>query len=204
MLRSTTPRKDRGFSLLELMISVCIIMILAAFTVPRVMNTITDIKLRYVASNLGGLLQQARMQAVRRNTWYAVQQAVLPSGDTAFYAHVKGNAYTAGDPAVPLATLETGFIGPGSGAPHESFFTAGQGFTINPGTANPSFNARGLPCFAAANANNCPQNAGQGFAIFLSKPLFSGNLAWAAVIITPSGHSQIWTYDNVGTWIQRD
>lgn len=204
MLRSTTPRKDRGFSLLELMISVAIIMILAGFTVPRVMNTITDIKLRYVASDLGGLLQQARMQAVRKNTWYAVQQTVLPSGDNAFYAHIKGNAYTAGDPALPLATLETGHIGPGSGAPNEGFFTGGQGFAINPGADNPSFNARGLPCFAVANAASCPQNAGLGFAIFLSKPLFSGNLAWAAVIVTPSGHTQVWTYDNVGTWIQRD
>jgi len=203
MLRSTTPRKDRGFSLLELMISLAIIMILAAFTVPRVMNTMTDIKLRYVASNLGGLLQQARMQAVRRNTWYSVLKTVLPSGDAAFYAHVKGNAYAAGDPALPLATLETGHIGPGSGAPNEGFFTGGT-FAINPGVDNPSFNARGLPCIAVANANTCPQNAGQGFAIFLSKPRFTGNLAWAAVIVTPSGHTQIWTYDNVGTWIQRD
>ena len=203
MFYSATPKKDRGFSLLELMVSVAIIMILAGFTVPRVMNTITDVKLRYVASNLGGLLQQARMQAVRRNTWYAVQQTVLPSGDPAFYAHVRGNAYAAGDPALPLATQETGFIGPGSGAPHENFFTGGT-FAINPGADNPSFNARGLPCIAVANANNCPQNAGQGYAIFLSKPLFSGNLAWAAVIVTPSGHTQIWTYDNVSTWIQRD
>jgi len=201
MLRSATPKKVRGFSLLELMLSVAIIMILAAFTTPRVMNMITDIKLRYVASNLGGLLQQARMQAVRKNTFYTVQQTVLPSGDKAFYSSLKGNAYVAGYPTLPLATQETGHIGPGSGAPHETFFTGGT-FTINPGADNPSFNARGLPCIAAGTT--CPQNAGQGFAIFLSKPLLSGDLAWASVIVTPSGHTQIWTYDNSGNWIQRD
>ena len=83
-------KNDRGFSLLELLIVVAILVTLAAITVPRAMSTISDIKMRYVAQNLSGLLQSARMQAVRKNTFYMVQPTTLASGDAAYYAHVRG------------------------------------------------------------------------------------------------------------------
>ncbi len=66
MLHSTRLKKDRGFSLIEMIIVAVIIMILAAITVPRILNTISDAKLRYFATNYTGLLQSARMQAVRK------------------------------------------------------------------------------------------------------------------------------------------
>src|SRR5215469_4760694 len=68
----------RGFSLLELIIAVTIIMILAAVTAPKMVSVISDIKLRYSATDLAGLLQTCRMQAVRRNTFYGVQPTALP------------------------------------------------------------------------------------------------------------------------------
>jgi prepilin-type N-terminal cleavage/methylation domain-containing protein len=200
MPQSARHRKDRGFSLIELLVVVAILVILAAVTVPRTMNAISDINLRYTAQNISGMLQSARMQAVRKNTFYSMKAATLPSGDAGYFVNIKGGtSYTAGDPVLPLNSQLTVSMGPGSGAPNQSVFVSGG--NINPGSDDPSFNARGLPC--VVNGNSC-QPDGKGYAIFVSKAAITGNIAWAAVIVTASGHIQVWTYDNSGNWIQRD
>jgi type IV fimbrial biogenesis protein FimT len=193
-------KKDRGFSLIELLLVVAILVILAAVTVPRTLNAISDVNLRYTAQNLSGMLQSARMQAVRKNTFYSMAATTLPSGESAYFVNIKGGTtYIAGDPVLPLNSQLTISLGPGAGAPNESFFISGG--NINSGNDNPSFNARGLPC--KVTGNSCaPDN--KGYAVFVSKAALTGDIAWAAVIVTVSGHIQVWTYDNTSTWIQRD
>lgn len=209
MLHSTTRKRGRGFSLVELLIAVAIIMILAAISVPRILNTISDINLRYAATNINGLLQSARISAVRKNTFYTVQPTTLSTGGTGYYAHIQGGAYVAGDPLLPLGSQINAYIGLGSGAPNESTFASGTSstglsFAPNSGSEAPSFNARGLPCIGVPSTGACPLVAGQGFVIFLSKTSAIGNVSWASVAVTPSGHIQIWTSDSAGNWIQRD
>src|SRR5712671_608599 len=100
---SNTQKNAQGFTLIELMLVVAVIVILAAATVPRLMNVVNDINLRYAASDLSGLLQTARMQAVRRNTFYTVPSAVLGGGQTSYYIDIpKAGIYVAGDPVLPL------------------------------------------------------------------------------------------------------
>jgi len=202
MLNATTQKKNQGFSLIELIIAAAVTMILAAIALPRVLNTVSDITLRYSATNFSGLLQSARIQAVKKNTFFTIDQATLPSGDPGYFVDIpKSGVYTVGDPVLPLGTQVTVHPGIGSGAPNEGTFIAGLNFTVNPGGAPPSFNARGLPCIAVGNA--CPQTPGQGFVVFMSKPAAMGNVPWSAVVINPSGHIQLWTSDGTGNWIQR-
>jgi len=202
-MKSTTLHKTQGFSLIELIIAVAVILILAAFAVPHLMSTVNDIGLRYAASDFSGLVQSARIQAVRKNTSYTILQGALPSGQQAFYLDLpKAGVYTAGDPMLPISPKIAVWPGIGSGAPNEGAFIAGLNFAVNPGVNPPSFNARGLPCVAAFNA--CPQTPGQGFVLFMSKAAVMGNVPWAAVVINPSGHIQLWTSDANGNWIQRD
>jgi prepilin-type N-terminal cleavage/methylation domain-containing protein len=209
MIHSTTQKSRCGFSLIELIIVVAMIVILAAISVPRLLNTVSDINLRYAATNISGLLQSARMQGVRKNTFYTVQPTTLSTGGTGYYVHVQGGAYVAGDPVLPLGSQIIANIGLGSGAPNESTFASGTSsnglsFAPNAGTDAPSFNARGLPCIGVPATGACPLVPGQGFVIFLSKSSLTGNVSWASIAITPSGHIQIWTSDSTGNWVQRD
>ena len=202
-MESTTPKKTQGFSLVELMIVVAVVLILTAVTVPRLLNTVSDISLRYAASDFSGLVQSARIQAVRKNTFYTILQGTLPSGTPGYYLDLpKAGVYNNGDPVVPISSSVTFWPGIGSGAPNEGAFIASLNFTVNPGGSPLSFNARGLPCVAVANA--CPQTPGQGFVVFMSKPAVMGGVPWAAVVINPSGHIQQWTSDGNGNWILRD
>ena len=194
---------DQGFSLIELMIVVLMVMVLAAITAPGLFNMISDVKLRYSASNFAGLLQSARIQAVRRNTFYGIQPVALGSGDAGYYVDIpKTGAYANGDPLMPLGTQLTVRTGIGSGAPNEAAFIAGLNFAVNPGASPPTFNARGLPCVVVGTT--CPQTPGQGFVVFLSRVTLAGNVRWGAVALNPSGRVQVWTSDSTGNWVQRD
>jgi prepilin-type N-terminal cleavage/methylation domain-containing protein len=198
-----SAKANQGFSLIEMMIVVAVMMILGAITAPGLFNMISDIRFRYSESNFAGILQSARIQAVRRNTFYSVDQVTLAGGDQAYYVDIpKSGTFANGDPVMPLGTGLNVHPGVGSGAPNEAAFITSLNFAVNPGASAPNFNARGLPCVAAVNV--CPQTPGQGFVVFLSRASLTGNVRWGAVVINPSGRVQVWTSDSGGNWVQRD
>ena len=196
-----TLKKNRGFSLLELMIVVTIIFIMAALAVPTIMTTVYSIKVRYSATDLSGILQRARMEAVRRNSFYSVQYV---AGNPAMEQVVDKTATVVA--TIPPAVLGNGVTvtyGTGSGAPGEGAFVGSLAFAVAAAAAgSPSFNARGLPC-VATGAPTCTVTAGQGFAFFLSGTGAAGGaVGWTSVVVTPSGRSQVWAYDGAN-WIQQ-
>lgn len=201
---NSAPKSDRGFSLVELVVVVAIVAVMAAFAIPVFTTTVSNIKLHYAAINFSGLLQKARIEAVRKNTFYAVQQNTMPTGNVQYYVDLVKAAtpsFVATDPAVELGRV-TVHAGTGSGAPQETSFVSSLSFTVNTGTsALAAFNARGLPCIATSTT--CPEAAGQGFAYFLTNGGTSPG--WAAVVITPSGRVQVWSYDysGNGSWVQQ-
>ena len=201
MLDSKTQKKTQGFTLFELLIVLSVVLILGAISVPTMMATFNDIKLRYIASDLSGLLQSTRIQAVRKNTFYSVQAGVQAGGNI-YYIDKPTAAYAAGDTLLPIDSAVTITQGPVTAAPNAVAFLASLNFTVDPAADPPSFSARGIPCVGSANA--CTQVAGQGFVMFMSRATVIGNIPWAAVVVNPSGHIQVWTSDVNGNWIQRD
>jgi len=186
-----------GFTLVELVAVCAILMIIVAAAFPLVARTMDNIKLRYSASDLSGILQRCRIQAVRRNSPFAVATTVMPDGSTAFFVDLNQNvnpAYAAGDPLADLPTHSTPHLGTGSGAPNEGALTAALGFPVNASTtALPAFNARGLPCTYAGGAATCPVT-NTGYIYFINDTGISGNANWAAIAISPSGRVQTWIY----------
>lgn len=188
--------------MLEALVVISITLVIGCLTAPSLMRTITSINVRYAARNLSSLMQTARIQAVRRNTFYSIQPLPLGGNVTGYYVDVnKNQTYASGDTVVTMAGQTTVTPGGGSGAPNEGAFLAGLGFAVAAGTNPVTFNARGLPCIVAGQT--CPQMAGTGFAYFISTTGTFGQVSWAAVVVTASGHAQVWTCDSGGNWVQR-
>ncbi len=186
-------KRHAGFSLIELVIVISMVMILSGIVAPLVLTAIAGVKLRYSASDLSGLMQKARIEAARRNSYYPIRQTTLASGMAGYYVDLNSNSsYDLTEPMVEMGSQVTVRFGTGSGAPGETAFVASLTYTFASNTAVPNFNARGLPCVVSGSI--CPTAAGQGFIYFLSRTsTFATN--WASVVVTPSGRVQVFVYD---------
>jgi type II secretory pathway pseudopilin PulG len=193
-------RSHRGVSLLELMVTVAIIFTVAALAVPRIMTQVYAVRILYSASDLSGLLQRARMEAVRKNTFYSLQR-VAGNPVTVRIIDRNGTAVN-GIPPIVLGNGVDVTYGSGSGAPGETAFIASLNFPTGAaaGTTVPSFSSRGLPCPAAANA--CVPVAGQGFVFFISGTSAAGAVGWTAIAVTPSGRCELFSYSGTN-WSQQ-
>lgn len=65
---NTVSRRPRGFSIVELLVVMLIIVILAAASIPMGLNFVRHYKITGAAQNVAALVQRARAQAVKQNT----------------------------------------------------------------------------------------------------------------------------------------
>lgn len=199
MTARTASKSGRGFSLIEMIVALAILMVMAAILTPLLSNVVSNVKLRYAATDLSGLIQKARIEASRKNTFYSIEQTTLATGEIAYYVDLgKNNTFAAGDPLVEMGRQVNVHSGTGSGAPGETAFATSLNFALDASAVLPKFNARGLPCILAGAT--CPQIPGQGFIYFLSRTSGLG-ATWASVVVTPSGRVQVWSYDGTN-WNQ--
>ncbi len=70
-----SPHSRRGFTLVELMVSVVIVGVLSAIALPGFTKLIANQRSRAAASDLMTALARARSEAVKRNTEVALSQA---------------------------------------------------------------------------------------------------------------------------------
>lgn len=196
-------RSHGGFSLLELMVVVAIVFIVAALAVPTLMTQVYAIRIQYSARDVSGVLQRARMEAVRKNSFYSLNY-VAGTPNEVQVLDKNSVAVTSIPPAV-LGNSVTGSFGLGGPAPAQSTLMGTLNFTAAAPGVNtlPSFNARGLPCIATTGATTCTQTLGQGFIFFLGGTSgSSGAAGWAAVAVTPSGRCEVFTWDGTN-WNQQ-
>jgi Tfp pilus assembly protein FimT len=185
-----------GHSLVELSIVVTVVLILGALAIPNVASGLANIRLRGAASNYSGLIQQARITAVKRNAVCTVRFGV-PSGNGAYIDLNNNSSYDVGEPLIQFSGNANQVAAPGGsgGAPTNLDATSTPlGWTATSG--NVSFNSRGLTCDVTATP--CGTNVNYIF-YFEDTRIFGGH-GWAAVSITAAARAKVWLWDGFN-WI---
>jgi type II secretory pathway pseudopilin PulG len=186
--------KQRGASMIEIVVVVLITMVLAAVASPNIMRVIHNLQLRSAANDLSGLMQQARIMAAKDNTPYAIRYTTLGSSRIAYIDLNLDGTYAAGEPQVEFS----GTIGPASGAPSGSggqppayVLTGDTGSGSYDNTNVLGFSSRGLPCNydSSTTPATCTTPAIKYFGYYLTDTRI-GLPGWAAVIVTKGGRTK--------------
>lgn len=182
-----------GFTLVEMMVVVAIIGIMTAVAVPSITTAIAHTKLRGASSNLAGLLQNARFDAIKQNrtmTVHFVAKGTIP------FAFAKQADDAAPDAAwtgreVQLGAASFQMAVPGGAPP--ALTNAVLSYTPLDYPNLISFNSRGMPCQYVAP--NCTIS---GFIYYIQDR--SDANGWTAVSISPGGRVKQWLWNGSG-WV---
>src|SRR5206468_5183340 len=196
LFRSATRLRTRrsrigGFSMVELAVSLTILMILSAIAIPSLMHSLRAYQLNDAAARLSDMLKFTRFEAVRRNT--QVNFLILPSG-TDWIVGTDSNNNGSLDPT-EKQILINGIVTllPSGTPPSPASILAKLGATSSldasrSGAAGSlTFDARGAVSPLAA------------YVLYLGSRN-SPEFGYRAVILLPSGATQIWTAPSGGPW----
>ena len=214
--------RQRGFSMLEMMLVVVIMLIVMGMAAPNMMRIISNQKLQASAQAYAGLLQEARSRAVQDDKAYEVLFGTSGGAPIAYVdLNDNGTFDGATEPAVllasPIIITDTGLPNPisnGFDTIHPiniiALTTSTSPMLAYDGTARAgiAFNQRGLPCQRFAAGGNCvnaippqtpPLPPQVAWVTYLKYPLSSGAADWDAISVTPAGRIKVWTYQSNGS-----
>jgi len=209
--------RARGFSLVELMIVVAIILVVSAMALPSMARGITTIRLRGAANTISGMIQKTRIEAVRTNRIMVLRQTTLNDGVTPVYfvdGAIPQNSTTSQqdnriDNFEPQAMVSKEVQLQFSGYPsfdENQLLGYSNGASSSP--FNLAFNQRGLPCTpnsTSGQITSCPltgidethtSSSSYQYYFKLSSPFGD---QWASVTVTPAGRVRTWVW-NGSSW----
>jgi type IV fimbrial biogenesis protein FimT len=133
--RKTTRNASAGFTLMEMLITVAILMVLTAFGVPSVLSTIDTFKLNAAANAATWAIQTTRYQALMKGYPYQLTfstanntyQVSSEPGGTASFSNLGSAISISSSPVVISANAQLQFKGNGSVS---SIVAGSQTFTI--------------------------------------------------------------------------
>ena len=187
-MKELRHRSASGFSLLELMIVVGIIMVVSAMAMPKLMTTIADVRLRGAVNSASGIIQSARMIAIKDNKLRKVKYSNVSGGGFVYVDLNDDGTIQATEPQVQMGSTIMAYSAP-TGL---SALTSTE-LNYTPTTVTSiMLNARGLPCSAATTC-------GVGMVIYFTDSRTVGSPGWAAVSVSPAGRVKTWMW-NGSAW----
>jgi type IV fimbrial biogenesis protein FimT len=187
--QNKSKRQMQGYSIVELLVSIGIIMALSAIAVPSLIRTYRSYQMDDAATQVSGMLKFTRYEAIRRNSptnclnstqnGYLTMYAQDP---TAASANVNANERQIVLNG-PGTLVDSGAVS--SSAALATLMNVGTLTTISPSNGTVTFDGRGAKSTA-------------GVSVY-----WVGNAAygWRAVTVMPSGSVQVWSYAT-STWQQ--
>src|SRR6202011_3012617 len=112
-MKGKLGKAQRGFSTVEMLVVVFVMLITAAIASPNIMQAVYNVRLRTTAGDLAGLMQQARILAAKGNTPYDIRYTTLNGVQIAFIDLNLDGTYASGEPLVQFS----GTVVPAAGAP---------------------------------------------------------------------------------------
>jgi len=204
--RSATadPHSKAGFSILELLVVVAILLVVAAFAVPTLTTTLDSFRMRGTLSSIANLVQRARTQAIKKNTSQHIHFVTVNNQVVTFVTD-------ANDPAgVPVAAdpflsdqlwlpgqFSLSVAPTGAGAPPPLTGASMWGTALVPNTSpqDPYFNSRGMPCLPDPVTGVCSPTSGF---LYYYQYTRGGTIRWTATSISPAGRIQSWFWNGTG------
>jgi prepilin-type N-terminal cleavage/methylation domain-containing protein len=184
---------SRGFSLTELVVTVAVMLVLAAIAIPTLTRAFAVYQLNDNASRLSGILKYARYEAIRLNK--QVPARVLAVGNNwSVFADTNGNGVADPSETIDMIVMPLTLL-PAAGMPDTTPITSTLGNpvlvlnSISAMNATVLFDARGAVL------------SGKNTTVYV---LYLGNTAdtdigYRAVVLMPSGMVQVWSSAG-GTW----
>jgi prepilin-type N-terminal cleavage/methylation domain-containing protein len=194
------PRTRRsriaGFSMVELAVSMTILLILSAMAIPSLLQSFRTYQLNNAAARVSDMLKFTRYEAVRQNR--LISFLMQPSGN-GWLVGTDSNRNGNIDPTDKQA-LVNGFVTlVTAGMPPPTAITVAMNVNdLKPTPANPGplqFDARG----AVRVNGNLTANL-YVFYVGAAPPNNPGDFGFRAVVLLPTGATQIWTATAAGPW----
>ncbi|HYK39039.1 MAG TPA: GspH/FimT family pseudopilin [Candidatus Eremiobacteraceae bacterium] len=192
--RVVERRFSRGFSLTELLVSVAILAILVAISVPTLWRAYRSYQLNDAATKFSGILKSTRFSAIRKNT--PISCNVQQNGAYwTIWVDLDGDGNPGPTEPQILVGDVVSLLDAGSVPPPDAIVTAvGSGSpslnVLSPGNSTMTYDQRGARKFPGAPSVDI---------------LYLGNtsvtdLGYRAIVLLPSGSVQVWTAGPGGAW----
>jgi prepilin-type N-terminal cleavage/methylation domain-containing protein len=183
-------RRDRGFSMTELAVSLAIVLVLSAIAIPSMIYSYRVYKWNDSAARIASLLKFTRFEAVRKNRPVSCQILAVNSTDWRLWADTNNNNTADPGEMQYLVTGELTLLPAGTPPPPTDIQNALGSVVLTPAS-----NSSGSITFDHRGA----VSPSLTYVLYIGSPT-NPEFGYRAVVLLPTGIIQVWTAPAAGPW----